>query len=203
MSVGEPTVHPDFCKFLQTIFESRVVPNYTTNGVILSNPQKNQEILEATRNFCGGVAVSFGNKSAREYARKAVTELLKHGECKVMIHEIIGTKEDVDDMFELDKEYGSDIHYHVLLPLMEHGRSKDSMTDEAYQYLTDRIRETGMTNVAFGANFLPFMSKHPGSVNVWEYPAEVYSKNILLKDNKVIITPNSFRSTEYLKTIEV
>jgi hypothetical protein len=85
---------------------------------------------------------------------------------------------------------------------MAHGRSTESMTDEAYQYLTDKIKEKGMTNVAFGANFLPFMNKYPGSVNVWEYPSETYSKNILLKDGKVIITPSSFR-LEQVKTINV
>ncbi len=201
-SVGEGTVHPDFCKFLETVFETRVVPNYTTNGIILGDPQKNTELLEATRAFCGGVAVSFGNKALREHAKAAVSELLLHGQCKVMIHEIIGTEEDVDDLLQLDKEFGSSIHYHVLLPLMEHGRSKDHMTIETYDYLTETITRTGMTNVAFGANFLPFMKERPGSVNVWEYPSETYSKNILLKDGKVIITPSSFR-LEPIKTIDV
>ena len=202
-SVGEPTVHPDFCKFLETVYETKVVPNYTTNGIILGNPQKNTELLEATRNFVGGVAVSFGNHSLREHAKAAINELLLHGECKVMIHEIIGTKADVDDLLELDKVYGKDIHYHVLLPLMAHGRSKDAMTMEVYDYLTDRLTATGMTNVAFGANFLPFMEARPRSVNVWEYPQEIYSKNILLKDGKVVITPNSFRADEVIQEIQV
>ena len=192
LSVGEPTIHPDFYKFLQTVYETRVVPNYTTNGVLLSDHTKNTELLEATKNFCGGVAVSFGNKAARPYARKAVEELLKYGECKVMIHEIIGSKEDIDDMLNLDKEYGGDIHYHVLLPLMAHGRSKNSMDDDTYQYLTETINSAGMTNVAFGANFLPFMKAHPGSLDVWEYPAETYSENVLLDNMTVTITPSSF-----------
>ena len=201
-SVGEGTVHPDFCKFLETVFETQVVPNYTTNGIILGDPQRNTELLEATRAFCGGVAVSFGNKSLRQHARAAVNELLLHGQCKVMIHEIIGSREDVDDLLQLEKEFGTSIHYHVLLPLMEHGRSKDHMTMEVYDYLTKTIAKANMTNVAFGANFLPFMKERPGSVNVWEYPSETYSKNILLKDGKILITPSSFR-LEQTKVIDV
>jgi hypothetical protein len=73
---------------------------------------------------------------------------------------------------------------------------------ETYDYLTETIAKTGMTNVAFGANFLPFMKERPGSLNVWEYPSETYSKNILLKDGKVIITPSSF-NLEPIKTIDV
>lgn len=33
-STGEPTMHPDFCEFLETVFNTGVVPNYTTNGLI-------------------------------------------------------------------------------------------------------------------------------------------------------------------------
>ena len=35
-STGEPTIHPEFCDFLKTVYESGVVPNYTTNGITLS-----------------------------------------------------------------------------------------------------------------------------------------------------------------------
>ena len=32
-STMEPTIHPRFTEFLQTVFETKVVPNYTTNGI--------------------------------------------------------------------------------------------------------------------------------------------------------------------------
>ena len=35
-STGEPTIHPEFCDFLKTVYESGVVPNYTTNGITLA-----------------------------------------------------------------------------------------------------------------------------------------------------------------------
>ena len=55
-SQGEPTIHPEFIAFLQTIYELGIVPNYTTNGITLASG--NKELLDATEKYCGGVAVS-------------------------------------------------------------------------------------------------------------------------------------------------
>ena len=191
-STGEPTIHPELPEFLKTVYETKVVPNYTTNGIVLSNYDKSRELLEATSNYCGGVAVSFGNKNIREYAVKAVNNLLKYGNCKVMLHHLISNKDSVDELVQLQKEWAGSIHYHVLLPLMAHGRSTEKMDDDTYMYLVEQLNKNDIKNVAFGANFLPFMTKHPNSLNVWEYPQEIYSKNILLKDSNVIITPSSY-----------
>ena len=95
-------------------------------------------------------------------------------------------------MLEAEKKWENKIHYHVLLPLKQHGRSQEEMTEEAYLYLVDKINEHNLTNLAFGMWFLPFLEKYPGSINVWEYPGETYSSNALLKDGKVLITPSSY-----------
>lgn len=191
-STMEPTIHPDFIKFLETVHSTGVVPNYTTNGITLGG-SNNQELLEATREFCGGVAVSFGNTLIRNQAKKAIKNLLKYDEYKVMIHHLISDKESVDEVVKLSKEYKGHIHYHVLLPLMKHGRSEKGMEDDGtYQYLAEKLDKEGIKNVAFGANFLPYMEKYPGLIKVYEYPSEMYSNNILLKDGKVIITPSSY-----------
>lgn len=42
-STGEPTMHPDFCEFLETVFNTGVVPNYTTNGLILARDNVREE----------------------------------------------------------------------------------------------------------------------------------------------------------------
>lgn len=200
-SVGEGTLHPEFPEFLKTMYETGVIPNYTTNGIILSDysSQKCKDILEATRKYCGGVAVSFGNKSLRDKASKAIENLVEYGECKIMIHELISDKESVNDFIKRQKEYSGKIHYHVLLPLMKYGRSSEGMSEETYLYLTDKIREEGIRNVAFGANFASFMMNHPGRVDIWEYPKDTYSKNILLKDRSIIITPSSFNLKPIMK----
>jgi len=200
-STGEPTLHPEFTKFLQTVYETEVVPNYTTNGIILSdfrNPEC-EKILEYTKEYVGGVAVSVGNKNLRERAVFAIRNLLRFGNCKVMIHHLIYDKKSVDDFITIAKAYGSEIHYHVLLPLMQHGRSKKGLEDGVFEYLEDQINKNSITNIAFGANFYPYLKKPELPVDT--YPQEAYSKNIIL-NNKIIITPSSFNLTP-IKEINV
>jgi MoaA/NifB/PqqE/SkfB family radical SAM enzyme len=190
-STGEPTIHPDFIKFLQTVFETEVVPNYTTNGIILGGKEEPTDLLDATEKWVGGVAVSFGNRALRNYAVKAIDRL--QGVTKVVIHHIIKDKNSVDEVFKYAEDYGDKIHYHVLLPLMAHGRSKEGMKDDGtYQYLAERVEKTGIKNLAFGANFTPWMKKYPNLLPVYDYPQETYSKNILLKPEGIVITKSSF-----------
>lgn len=60
-SSGEATIHPEFCEFLETVYNTGVVPNYTTNGIVLAawcnplsiNYELANKILEYTRNYVG------------------------------------------------------------------------------------------------------------------------------------------------------
>lgn len=199
VSQGEPTEHPQFTDFLKTVYETDVVPNYTTNGVILSywdKPeskyyQKANDILAVTSLYVGGVAVSFGNKALRQYAKNAIEGLLAKGNCHVMIHHIISTMESVDEFVECWKEYGNKIKNHVLLPLMPSGRSKKGIDDGVFEYLEKVVKENNISNVAFGAHFIKYLEKSV-KIKTWLYPAESYSKNVILTKDKVQITPSSF-----------
>lgn len=54
------------------ILDTGVVPNYTTNGLILARDNvKGGEILAYTKEYVGGVAVSLGNPSIRLQAHRA------------------------------------------------------------------------------------------------------------------------------------
>ena len=55
---GEPTMHPDFIEILRSTKEDfGRVPNYTTSGAHLTD-----EIIEATKKYCGAVAVSYSDR---------------------------------------------------------------------------------------------------------------------------------------------
>lgn len=197
-SSGEPTVHSDFCDFLETVYNTNVVPNYTTNGIILSYWDKPgtryyllaNKILEYTRKYVGGVAISFGNKSLRKFAKDAVNGLIEKGDVNINLHHIISTKESVDEFVEIWKEYKEDIAYHVLLPLMPSGRSTKGIEEGVFEYLEKKIEEKNMKNVAFGAHFIKYLEN--SKIKTWLYPAESLSKNIILTKDKVQITPSSF-----------
>lgn len=197
-SEGCPTEHPQFCEFLKTVYETNIVPNYTTNGVILSywnDPSSKyytlaNQILYSTYHYVGGVAVSFGNKALRPYAKKAIEGLLAKGDCHINIHHIISDKESVDEFLASWAEYGDDIKYHVLLPLMPSGRSTESIQDGIFEYLENKIQEYDIKNVAFGAHFVKFLKN--SKIKTWLYPPESFSKNVILTKDKVQITPSSF-----------
>lgn len=197
-SEGEPTEHPMFCEFLETVYNTNVVPNYTSNGVILSHwnsPESSyyelaNKILDYTRAYVGGVAISFGNKALREYAQKAIVGLIAKGDCHINIHHIIYDKASVDAFVEAWELYGDAIKYHVLLPLMPSGRSKEGIQDGVFEYLEEKIKELDIQNVAFGAHFVKFL--RDSKIKTWLYEPESFSKNVILLENEVRITPSSF-----------
>lgn len=190
-STGEPTIHPEFCEFLETVYNTGVVPNYTTNGIILSKDTPlAKQILEATSKYVGGVAVSFGNEALRERARQAVVNLINNGNTNVNIHHIISDKDSVDEFIAEWLRYGDSILYHVLLPLMPAGRSESGVEDGVWEYLEEMIQKHEIKNVAFGAHFIKYLRN--SKIKTWLYDEESFSKNIILTPNKVQITPSSF-----------
>lgn len=139
------------------------------------------------------MAVSFGNKSLRSYAENAIKGLLEKGDCYVNIHHIISDKASVQDFINSWYNYSDNIKYHVLLPLMPSGRSTKGLEPEAWKILEKSIKDLNITNIAFGAHFYDYLKE--SSIKTWIYPPESLSKNMILKNGKVIITPSSFNLT--------
>lgn len=50
---GSPNEHEDFEEIIKYAYENGVVPNYTTSGIELTDEQ-----IEATKKYCGAIAVS-------------------------------------------------------------------------------------------------------------------------------------------------
>ena len=188
-STGEPTIHPEFCNFLKTVYETGVVPNYTTNGILIAQDNSiSEQILVATSRYVGGVAVSFGNKNLRKYARKAIDKLTNV--TNVNIHHIFSDKNSVDEFISEWLRYGDKILYHVLLPLMPSGRSDHGIEAGVWEYLEEMIQKHDIKNVAFGAHLIKYL--RDSKIKTWLYDEESFSKNIILTPNKVQITPSSF-----------
>lgn len=189
-STGEPTIHPDFCKFLETVYNTGVVPNYTTNGLALSDSRNNDKLLEYTKQYVGGVAVSLGNIKLYSKANRAIGHLLLSGNTNVNIHHIISNKESVDRFYDVYVRYGKSIYYHVLLPLMPSGRSTKGIEPGVFEYLEEVIQKYDIKNAAFGAHFVEYLKT--SKIKTHLYPPESLSKNVILTKDKVQITPSSF-----------
>lgn len=188
-SIGEPTEHPDFPEFLETVYESGVSPSYTTNGVIIGTPGDPRAaiILEATEKYCKGVAVSLGNRNLSHYQRKAIQALSSVG-VKVSLHYIISDQESIKffvDTWRTDREQK---YTHALLPMVDINQ-KDIITPEIWKSLQSEILKYEMSNIAFGAKFIKYLKENK---RVSLYPEGLFSKNIILQGGKVIITKSSF-----------
>lgn len=77
---GNPNDHADFINILRYTREKGIVPNYTTAGY-----QMTEEMFEATKKYCGAVAVSW---YGQDFTVDALNRFIKYG-CKTNIHFVL------------------------------------------------------------------------------------------------------------------
>ena len=80
---GNPNQHPNFIDILRFVRKNGIVPSYTTNGDGLTD-----EILKATADCCGAMAVSIYPPFDEDYYDGLLTKINSYG-IKVNIHAII------------------------------------------------------------------------------------------------------------------
>lgn len=178
---GEPTSHPKFIDLIKACFKMDIAPNYTTNGMwVKESPEKIHELLEATSKYCGGVAVST-HPHLKKYWKKAVDAYLIHN-IFTNLHVIISDKASIDEFMEIYKEYSGRVKYFVLLPLSSQGRCKEAHID--WDYMVKTLPKE-CPDIAFGANFYPYLCSTPGRFPVSLYEPELLSAYLDLENMKV------------------
>jgi len=171
---GEPTEHPDFINLLKLFNKLNILPNYTTNGMWVKSNKKN-DIIKATKKYCGGVALSTHNH-LKKYWEKLIDELYDN-DIFVNLHIIISDSESIDEFISIYNKWKNKIKYFVLLPYISIGRAKYKDIDN--EYLFDKIPDN--KKIAFGANFYNYLRKIKYPVYIYE--PELFSKYLSLKDN--------------------
>jgi len=172
---GNPNQHPDFIKALKIFYEMGITPNYTTNGMGLT-----LKILNATKKYCGGVAVST-HEHLKEHWNKAIN--LLHNNTKLNLHHIISDKTSIDEMKNILNSYDKYIEYIVLLPYITQGRAKPKKIN--YNYLEKTLDNMNINKIAFGAKFYNFVKKRKQKYDISLYEPEILSKYLDLKDMKI------------------
>jgi len=189
---GEPTSHPDFIEVLKTFKELGIEPNYTTNGMFVSPHElaSEEEIntLVATKKYCGGVAVSCHPHLLNSWA-VAARQFVEYG-IRLNFHLIISDKESIDLFDEIYNEWKDKVEYFVLLPYGNQGRAEDKDID--WEYLIKKLPKN-QSQIAFGANFYPYLLQGGHGIKVSLYEPEIMSKFLDLKDMKLY--PSSFNLT--------
>lgn len=188
---GEPTSHPDFIELMEACHDLGIIPNYTTNGMWSGETTfKQKSIIYATKKYCGGVAVST-HPHLEKYWKEAVRQYLNN-DIFTNLHIIIGGKESIDQFEKIYNEYHGKVKYFVLLPLSEQGRCSKAELD--WDYLVSKLPKDGK-DIAFGANFYPYLTKNNIGYKMSLYEPECFSAYIDLKDNPIILYKSSFDLT--------
>lgn len=178
---GEPTSHPEFIESLKTFKNLGIEPNYTTNGMwALGNLCDRESILSATKKYCGGVAVSC-HPHLEDYWRFAAVEY-RLNKIKLNFHIIISDKESIDYFKGIYSVFHDSVDYFVLLPYGVQGRAESKEID--WEYLVKALPEKH-NQIAFGANFYPYLLGDGHGINVSLYEPEIMSKYLDLKDMRV------------------
>lgn len=87
---GDPNKHPYFGEILQIARHYHIVPNLTTSGVNITNPE-----IALIKQYCGAVAISWysrlrGNHETNTMTANAINNLINCG-CTTNIHFVIST----------------------------------------------------------------------------------------------------------------
>jgi len=178
---GNPNQHKDFIEIIKWLDENNICPNYTTNGIGLT-----EEILEASEKYCGGVAITC--HPHLESIWKDAIEKFKDKKIILNLHLVISDKESIDYFIDTYKKYNKVVSYFVLLPYISNvGRADKKEID--YKYLENKLKEIEkIKQIAFGAHFYEWLKIV--DLDVLLYEPEIMSKFIDLKD--MMIYKSSF-----------
>lgn len=179
---GEPTESPEFFKILEAFNNLGIVPNYTTNGMWVENTDIEfvSKMSEYTIKYCGGVAVSC-HPHLEKYWTGAANYYKSWG-VKLNFHIIISDKESIDNFVRIYNKWYDKVDYFVLLPYGSQGRAPQKEID--WGYLIKKLPDKH-SQIAFGANFYPYLLKGGHNIKVSLYEPEIMSKFLDLKDMKL------------------
>lgn len=188
---GESTIHPDWIPFVKAVKEIGIVPNYTTNGMHLS-----PEILKATEEYCGGVAVSY-HPHIKTVFHEAIKKLSTI-KTKLNTHIILSDQKSFDDLKELYGMYKDVIDYFVILPYQAAGRAKEVETHETWMKTFEWIASmpaSESSKFAFGALFYEYIKNNNIPLKMAIYEPEIFSGYRLMDDSYELLRKSSYDLT--------
>lgn len=172
---GEPTAHPDFVEVLRTFRELGIVPNYTTNGMHLT-----EEIVNAAKTYSGGVAVSI-HPHLKDHWESAIETYSAAG-IKLNLHVVVSSAATIRFFWKLFDKYKDTVDYLVMLPYMSNREAPYQHVDVEFLSSTLNERNGSLQKVAFGSNLYEFLNRDNNKYRVSLYEPESMSAYMILSD---------------------
>lgn len=187
---GEPLEHPNFIQIIESTLEREIVPNFTTNGMFLT-----ENVCKAIRGKVGAVALSITHVS--ELKLEKVKLLTRYG-IRTNIHYILSTqniKEAIDIVYGKYDAWFAGVNAIIFLTYKPAGRGTIENILQEGEILDEFIRQVNVYNkemkIGFDACFVPNLLhagfKKPELVDTCE--AGFFSVYI---DHKMNVSPCSF-----------
>lgn len=159
----------------------------------------NQEILEVTKEFVGGVAVSY-HPHIKQAFYKGIDNLLKYN-IKTNVHFILGEEGSTEKFWQLYKELDT-LEYFVILPYQAVGRAKKISVELEWQKFFQSIKNIKLNNIAFGALFYDYLMENDTKhLDLDIYEPEVFSGYRLFDDSYNILRKSSYDLRPKFETI--
>lgn len=186
---GESTLHPDWCEFVRFIKSLGIMPNYTTNGMHLSD-----EILSATQDYCGGVALSWHPHIPLVF-HKAVAKL-RSIKTRLNFHIIVGDQQSLIDLIELYDRYHDIVEYFVILPYQAVGRGRQIEVAQNWEKCFRWVESLNSTQFAFGALFYEFLWNNHINLPIDIYEPEIFSGYRIFDESYKTLRKSSYDLSE-------
>jgi len=185
---GEATIHKDFVEFVKTVKSLDILPNYTTNGMHLT-----EQILTATQDHCGGVAVSYHPHIQKTFF--GAVEKLSALDTMLNVHFIVGEPGSTKKFVDLYEKIVDKVDYFVILPYQVAGRAKEVETAKEWDELFDFLQKNELEKLAFGALFYDYMQNKKEKVQNLDldiYEPEIFSGYRLFDDSYKTLRKSSY-----------
>jgi len=157
---GSPTQHPEFIRILERTRELGVVPNYTTEGLNLTD-----SILDASNELCGGVALTFHSFRGIDTFKTRYARLISRYHKQLNIH-LIADKDVAKNIDALINAKLGRLNLVLLAYYTDVGRSTNQglMPKPVYmQEFPDAIKRAmdAGHSIAFSEGLIPYFLSRP------------------------------------------
>jgi len=183
---SEALEHKDFWKASEAARELDIIPNYTTNGMLVTD-----EVAARTNELEAGSAITL-HPHMEIFWRRAIKIFQKH-KVRMNVHVIVSDEESVLKFEKQYHEFKDCVEWFVVLPYMNVGHAAKfpkKRDYDAIERIIDKIYHEG--KVAFGANMVNWLYKVEKKYRLQLYSPEIMSKYLTLDGDQPKVYNNSF-----------
>jgi radical SAM protein with 4Fe4S-binding SPASM domain len=191
---GEPLEHTDFIEIINTTHDRNIVPNFTTNGDLITT-----SIAKAISSKVGAVAISCQN--IKELDASKVEILFKHG-IKTNIHFLLNSDTLQQAIEILKGQYNQSltkINAIIFLTYKPCGRADESkllyLNDDFLNFVNLIDNSQCSSKIGFDACFVPNLMRYTKVNTNYIDPCECAFFSVYI-DEKMNVKPCSFTNNE-------